>query len=374
MATDFYTLSASVKLDFDDIFATRTTTKRADVNYIVGGSDISNRYEKSADGSSDIVDFDTNYNSGASDLRYLFKSNTSGPTPTPTPTPTVTPTATPTETPTPTPTPTETATPTPTPTLTETPTPTPTPVEYDVQASNNDGGLSVSIDGDASGNIIQLLAGTYNLVATPDTDYVFSSWTTIFGNSPASSTAASTTITINQDTHVQANFLPYPTLQAENNTGGTSVSIDGDASGNIITRAPGTYNLVANPDTNYVFSSWTVISGASPANVNNASTTVTVSAGTVNHYVANFLPFPTLQAENDTGGLSVTIDGDGSGGVITRAPGTYNLVANPDTGAGYSFDYWEVVSGATPADVNDETTTVTVSANTTNHYIAHFTL
>jgi hypothetical protein len=290
MATGFYTLSASVKLDFDDIFATRTTTKRADVNYIVGGSDISNRYEKSADGSSDIVDFDTNYNSGGSDLRYLFKSYTSGPTATPTPTPTVTPTATPTPTITPTPTPTETATPTPTPTLTETPTPTPTPVEYDVQAENNDGGAYVSIDGDASGDIIQLLAGTYDLIASPDTDYVFSSWTTIFGNSPASSTAATTTITINQDTHVQANFLPYPTLQAENNTGGLAVSIDGDGSGGVITRAPGTYNLIAYPDTDngYIFDYWEIVSGATPADVNDESTTVTVSANTTNHYIAHF--------------------------------------------------------------------------------------
>lgn len=289
MATGFYTLSASVKLDFDDIFATRTTTKRADVNYIVGGTDISNRYEKSADGSSDIVDFDTNYNSGGSDLRYLFKSNTIGPTATPTPTPTVTPTATPTPTVTPTPTPTETATPTPTPTLTATPTPTPTPVEYDVQASNNDGGAYVSINGDASGNIIQLLAGTYNLIASPDTDYVFSGWTTIFGNTP-NSNAASTTITINQDTHVQANFLPYPTLQAENNTGGLAVSIAGDGSGGVITRAPGTYNLIAYPDTDngYSFDYWEVISGASPANIYNESTTVTVSANTTNHYKAHF--------------------------------------------------------------------------------------
>jgi hypothetical protein len=125
MATGYYTLSASIQVDFDQIFVARTSTKRADVGYSYGGSDISNRYEKSADGSSDIIDYDTNYKSAGTDLRYLFQGVGEIPTPTPTktPTPTPTPSVTATSTATPTPTPTH----TPTPTSTSTPTPTPTP-------------------------------------------------------------------------------------------------------------------------------------------------------------------------------------------------------------------------------------------------------
>jgi len=161
--------------------------------------------------------------------------------------------------------------------------------------------------------------------------------------------------------------VPEYDVQAENNSGGNAVTFDGDGSGNVIQRVAGTYNLIAYPSTNYVFSGWTVFFGDTPAN-DIASTTVALTQDS--HYQANYLPYPTLKAENNSGGAAVSIDGDGSGNVITRAPGTYNLIAYPDSG--YTFDYWEVVSGATPADINDETTTVTVSANTTNHYKAHF--
>ena len=84
--------------------------------------------------------------------------------------------------------------------------------------------------------------------------------------------------------------------------------------------------------------------------------------------------YPTLQAANSMGGLSVSIDGYGGGGIITRQPGTYNLVAVPATGSGYSFDYWETISGAFPANTTNANTTVTVFSDTNNHYKAHFRL
>lgn len=350
MPSGFNTYSASVKVDFDSIFkAIGSTTPRANVGYKVGSTDLASRYKPITVVGSKLP-FNTGYKTGSVDLGQLFMYiNYIEATPTPTPT----------------------NSPTPSPSPSPTPTPTPT-VVYSVQALNNTGGSSVSINGNSSGNTISLPAGTYNLVATPTTNYVFSIWSTIFGNSPATSTAASTTIAINQNTRVQANFLPYPTVQAENNTGGVSVVIANDSSGNVLTVAPGTYNLVANANTNYVFSYWSVLSGATPnGGIYAASTSVTVSANTTNHYVANFLPYPTLQAENNTGGASVVIANDSSGGVLTRAPGTYNLVANPTTN--YVFSYWTVVSGATPnGGIYAQSTTVTVAANTTNHYVANF--
>lgn len=63
--------------DLDIIFAARTSAKRADVGYKVGGTDISNRYEASAgDGSPDAdqIDFDTHYKYSGTDLRYYFKN------------------------------------------------------------------------------------------------------------------------------------------------------------------------------------------------------------------------------------------------------------------------------------------------------------
>jgi hypothetical protein len=166
--------------------------------------------------------------------------------------------------------------------------------------------------------------------------------------------------------------VPEYDVQAENNDGGNQVTFDGDGSGNVIQRVAATYNLIAYPSANYVFSGWTVFFGDTPAN-DVESTTVALTQNS--HYQANYLPYPTLQAENSAGGAAVSIDGDGSGNPITRAPGTYNLIAYPDSG--YTFDYMETISGATPTYVSTDgsgnvTYSVTVSANTTNHYVAHF--
>lgn len=116
MPSGFKTYSASVQVDLDDLFATRSGTARANTGFIVGSQDLADRYEQTGGG--DLIGFNVYYKSGSTDLASLFKSKTYAPTtPTPSPTPTLTPTPTPT------------LTPTPTPTLTPTPTPTPTPTE-----------------------------------------------------------------------------------------------------------------------------------------------------------------------------------------------------------------------------------------------------
>lgn len=109
-------------------------------------------------------------------------------------------------------------------------------------------------------------------------------------------------------------------------------------------------------------------------NLTYAQSQTTIAGMTPVSTVPKTALYPTLQAENSTGGLSVSIDGYGGGGIITRAPGTYSLVAVPLTSSGYSFDYWEIVSGATPASTSAASTTVTVLSDTNNHYIAHFRL
>jgi hypothetical protein len=98
--------------DLDTIFRAIVTTPRANVGFAVQGTDIANRYEKSAGNGSpnaDQIGYNTGFINVATDLQYYFQSiSWPGPTPTPTPTlfPTNTPTPTPTHTPTPTPTPT----------------------------------------------------------------------------------------------------------------------------------------------------------------------------------------------------------------------------------------------------------------------------
>lgn len=126
MPSGFYTKSSSVTVDLDDVFKARANAKRADVNFKVGGVDISNRYEQTIDGTTDIIPFNTYFKVGGTDLRYLFQDIDYFAI-TPTPTPTMTPTLTATPTLTPTNTPSNTPTLTATPTRTSTPTPTPSP-------------------------------------------------------------------------------------------------------------------------------------------------------------------------------------------------------------------------------------------------------
>lgn len=104
MASGFKTYSASVQVDLDDIFATRSTTARANTGFLVGSQDLADRYEKSGGG--DLIGYNTYFKSGSTDLGSIFRDkNYSAATPTPTPTSTATPTPTPTSTATPTPTP-----------------------------------------------------------------------------------------------------------------------------------------------------------------------------------------------------------------------------------------------------------------------------
>jgi hypothetical protein len=64
-------------VDLDDIFKPRSTAARANVGFKVLGADLADRYEASAgNGSPDVdqIDYNTNYKSSGTDLRYYFKA------------------------------------------------------------------------------------------------------------------------------------------------------------------------------------------------------------------------------------------------------------------------------------------------------------
>jgi hypothetical protein len=64
-------------VDLDDIFKPRSTAARANVEFKVLGADLADRYEASAgNGSPDVdqIDYNTNYKSSGTDLRYYFKA------------------------------------------------------------------------------------------------------------------------------------------------------------------------------------------------------------------------------------------------------------------------------------------------------------
>jgi hypothetical protein len=171
--------------------------------------------------------------------------------------------------------------------------------------------------------------------------------------------AASTTITMNGHYGIKANFEVIPPSQYNltvSSTAGGSVAIPGE--GTFVYEEGTVVNLVATTDAGYQFVNW---SGdvATIANVNAASTTVTMNA---DHSVkANFEAIPPTQ-------YSLTISSTTGGSVITPGEGTFAyyegtvviLAATPDIG--YEFVYWSGDVG-TIASASAASTTITMDGS-----------
>jgi Leucine-rich repeat (LRR) protein len=196
-----------------------------------------------------------------------------------------------------------------------------------------------------------------SIIATPATGYRFVSWTGDVG-SVANVNAVSTTITMNDNCHVTANF---------EQTGGTYFTLTMAATGGgSINPAVGQHSyatgtvvpIVASAAGGYYFVNWTG-NVATVANVNSASTTITMSG---NYSItANFGVIPSGQCSltiSSTAGGSVTVPGQGT---FTYGAGTVvNLVAG--AASGYAFVSWTGNVG-TIANVNSISTTITMNGN-----------
>jgi len=182
------------------------------------------------------------------------------------------------------------------------------------------------------------------LVATPDPHYDFVNWT----GPVADSTSPITTVTVNEDTTVIANFaIDQHNLTTDSSEGG-SVTTPGEETkpydhGQIVP-------LVATPDPHYDFVNWTgpVADSTSP------STTVTVNEDTT--VMANFAPDEHELTTTSSDGGSVTTPGE-----ETRAyehGEIVPLVATPDPN--YDFVSWTGdVNGV--ADTSNPMTTITMN-------------
>lgn len=128
--------------------------------------------------------------------------------------------------------------------------------------------LTINVNGSGS----TTGAGIYNedteatISATPDPGWTFVNWT---GDAVADPNSATTTITMDDDKTVTANF-GHPVT-----TNNLTINIIGEGS----TTGAGTYDegtvvtITANPDYGYVFDGWT---GDVVANPNSSTTTVTM--------------------------------------------------------------------------------------------------
>jgi len=202
-------------------------------------------------------------------------------------------------------------------------------------------------------------AGTVvSLVASPTCiyQYQFVNWTGDVGTI-ANVNAASTTVTMNGNYSIQANFEAIPPSQY-------SLTISSTAGGSVTTPGEGTFvgdtglvvSLVATPATGYRFVNWTGDVGTI-ANVNAASTTIILNGSY--SIRANFEAIPPSQ-------YSLTISSSAGGSVTTPGEGTFaydagtavSLMATPATG--YQFVNWTGNVG-TVANVNAASTTISMN-------------
>jgi uncharacterized protein YkwD len=228
-------------------------------------------------------------------------------------------------------------------------------VRYNLTITAAGGGLATS---PGMGTFSYDAGTVVGLVALPACGYQFVNWTGNVGT-VANVNAASTTITMNGNYSIRANFVAIPVSQY-------SLIISSSAGGSVTTPGEGTFvgdaglvvGLVATPVTGYHFVNWTGNVGTI-ANTNAASTTITMNGDY--SITANFEVIPTGEYNltiSSTAGGSVTVPGEGT---FTRGAGTVvDLVATPVTGS--HFVNWTGDVG-TVGDVNAASTAITMNDN-----------
>jgi len=209
---------------------------------------------------------------------------------------------------------------------------------------------------------------TVNISATASPGYRFVNWeatsgTAIFANANNSNT----TVSINSDAAIRANFVLLVSLTVNSAAGGTVTPV---SLSNIDAGAP--VNISATANAGYRFAGWEVTSGTAVfANENSAATTVTLSSNA------------TIQAKFQIERYTLEINRNPiAGGSITPESGLYH-----DTGtvvnisavvnSGYRFVNWTVVSGtATFGNATSASTTVRMSSNAViqANFLRRFTL
>jgi uncharacterized protein YkwD len=228
-------------------------------------------------------------------------------------------------------------------------------VRYNLVITSSSGGLATS---PGMGTFSYDAGTVVSLVASPTCSYQyrFVNWTGDVGTI-ANVNSASSTITMNGNYSIRANFAAIPPSQYTltiSSTAGGSVSAPGE--GTFVGDAGLAVGLVATPVAGYQFVNWTGNVGPI-ANVNAASTTIILNDSySIRANFEAIVPSQYNLTISSTGGGSVTAPGEGT---FTRDAGTVvSLVATP--AAGYRFVNWTGNVG-TVANVNAASTTITMN-------------
>jgi hypothetical protein len=148
------------------------------------------------------------------------------------------------------------------------------PVEHTLLTSSTTCG-NVTAPGDGNnGNNSYPVGTVVPLVATPDAGCCFTGWTGNGTSAMADPTAASTTITMDADYTVVANFAPGVTLTTSAGTGGTVTTPATSPTQHCVGAV---VPIEATPDSGFMFVIWSGQTGTI-TNVNAASTTILMDA------------------------------------------------------------------------------------------------
>ncbi len=207
------------------------------------------------------------------------------------------------------------------------------------------------------------LGTTVSVTATAGLNHHFVNWTgtAVTAGKVANASSASTTVTMDGDYTLQANFgIEERTLTTSSTAGGT-VSTPGIGSYSYDHATPA--SVVATAEANYYFVNWTgtAVTAGKVANASSASTTVTVDG--------NY----TLQANFGIEGRTLTTSSTAGGTVRTPGIGLFrydhgssaSVVATAE--ANYYFVNWTgtAVTAGKVANASSASTTVTVDGNYT---------
>ena len=219
--------------------------------------------------------------------------------------------------------------------------------QYNLTISSTEGG-SVTEPGE---EMLTYDEGTViDLMAEAEEGYRFGEWTGDVGTI-ADVHAATTTITMNADYSITAEFVKQYDLTTSSTEGG-SITEPGEG---VFTYDEGrVVDLIATPGEDYLFVEWTGDVGTI-ADVHAATTTITVNGDY--SITANFIKQYDLTTSSTEGG-SVATPGEG---VFTYDEGrVVDLIATP--GESYRFVEWTGDVG-TIADVHAASTTITVNGD-----------
>ena len=226
---------------------------------------------------------------------------------------------------------------------------------YDLTTSSTAGG---SVTDPGEGVFTYDEGEVVDLVATTDGGYQFVEWTGDV-DTIADVYAASTTVTMDDNYSVVANFEEIPLIQYD-------LTISSTIGGSVTTPGEGVFTygqasvigIAAEAEEGYGFVQWTGDVGT-VADVYNASTAITMNDDY--SVTANFEELSSLQYDLttlSTEGGSVTEPGEG---VFTYDGGTaVELVATPDEG--YQFDEW-TGDVDTITDIEADETTITINGD-----------